>query len=96
MWVNFLSNSSIPEYKTLSARTKIPYDWGEYKNLVVHGLIGNGTHTIIDYGISPSEAVLSRWWNGNLVQGNIPYVGFFSDKKRNLNEASKYIQLHNL
>ena len=43
-WVQFLANSPIPEYQTLSKLMIIAKDWDEYGLLVEDGIIGNGTH----------------------------------------------------
>ena len=87
-WVQFLANSPILEYQTLSKRLKIAKDWDEYDHLTEHGIIGNGTHAQMSYYLTLSEKSLGRWWKGNLVLGNFPYVGYLSDKKWHLNEAS--------
>ena len=87
-WRQFLANSPIPEYQTLSNRLKITKDWDEYDHLTEHGIIGNGTHAQMSYALEPREKSLGRWWKGNLVQGDYPYAGYLSDKKWDLNEAS--------
>ena len=86
-WVQFLGNSPIPEYQTLSKRTMITKDWDEFKYLMIHGIIGNGTHGFMTYGLNPWSKSLGRWWKGNLVLGNLPYGGYLSDKKWLLNEG---------
>ena len=92
-WVQFLANSPIPEYQTLSNRLKITKDWDEYDHLTEHGIIGNGTHAQMSYYLTLSEKSLGRWWRGNLVLGNFPYVGYLSDKKWHLNEAHDIFSL---
>ena len=87
-WVQFLANSPIPEYQTLSKRLIIPNDWDELWHLIEDGIIGNGTHAQMSYSLTPYEKSLGRWWKGNLVQGDYPYAGYLSDKKWHLNEAS--------
>ena len=87
-WVQFLANSPILEYQTLSKRLILAKDWDEYNYLIEHGIIGNGTHAQWGYGLGPWEKSLGRWWKGNLVLGDIPYTGYLSDKKWHLNEAS--------
>ena len=87
-WVQFLANSPIPEYQTLSKHTKIPKTWTQYMHMVEHGIIGNGTHAKMTFVLSPWHKSFGRWWRGNLVLGNFPYVGYLSDKKWHLNEAS--------
>ena len=86
-WVQFLANSPIPEYQTLSKRLIIP-NWPEYWKLIEHGIIENGTHASMYYGLDSWKKSLGRWWRGNLVLGNFPYGGYLSDKKWHLNEAS--------
>ena len=86
-WVQFLANSPIPEYQTLSKSMMIAKDWDEFWHLAEHGIIGNGTHAIMIYGLGPMEKSFGRWWKGNLVLGNFPYGGYLSDKKWHLNEA---------
>ena len=86
-WEQFIANSPIPEYQTLAKNMKIPNDWYEYDYLIEHGVIGNGTHAQIMFGLTSWEKSFGRWWKGNLVQGNFPYVGYLSDKKWYLNEA---------
>ena len=83
-WVRFLANSPIPEYQTLSKRLIIPNDWDELWHLIEDGIIGNGTHAQMSYYLTLSEKSLGRWWRGNLVLGNFPYVGYLSDKKWHL------------
>ena len=95
-WVQFLNNSPIPEYKTLSKRTILAKDWDEYYDLIEHGIIGNGTHAIMHFGLDPWEISLGRWWKGNLVLGNFPYGGYLSDKSWHLNEASPYKKPNNV
>ena len=87
-WVQFLANSPIPEYQTLSKSMMIAKDWEEFYHLVEHGIIGNGTHAIYSFGLNPREKSLGRWWRGYLVLGDYPYSGYLSDKKWHLNEAS--------
>ena len=87
-WVQFLANSPVPEYQTLSKRMIIPNSWPEYEKLVERGIIGNGTHAIMSFTIMGKWKSLGRWWRGNLVLGNYPYGGYLSDKKWHLNEAS--------
>ena len=87
-WVRFFANSHIPEYQTLSKRLILANDWDEFNHLTEHGIIGNGTHAQMSYGLDSWEKSLGRWWKGNLVLGNFPYVGYLSDKKWHLNEAS--------
>ena len=87
-WVQFLANSPIPEYQTLSPHLKIASNWLEFFDLIEHGIIGNGTHAIMSFTISGKHRTLGKWWRGNLVQGNYPYGGYLSDKKWHLNEAS--------
>ena len=36
---------------------------------------------------SSLDKSLGRWWQGDLVLGNFPYGGYFSDKKWHFNEA---------
>ena len=86
-WVQFLANSPIPEYQTLSKSMMIAKDWEEYDHLTEHGIIGNGIHAQMIYALSSWEKSLGRWWQGDLVLGNFPYAGYFSDKKWYLNEA---------
>ena len=86
-WVQFLANSPIPEYKTLSESMIIPEDWYQYNHLIEHGIIGNGTHAYMSSYQSQWEKSLGRWWQGDLVLGNFPYGGYLSDKKWYLNEA---------
>ena len=83
-WVQFLSNSPIPEYQTLSKRTIVAKDYADYFDLIEQGIIGNGTHAYISYGLRESPG---KWWQGNMVLGNYPYGGYLSDKKWHLNEA---------
>ena len=87
-WVQFLANSPIPEYQTLSKRLIIPNSRNEFKEKLKHDVIGNGTHAFMNFKLMPDEKSLGRWWKGNLVQGVYPYVGYLSDKKWHLNEAS--------
>ena len=87
-WVQFLAKSPIPEYQTLSERMVLAKDWDEHDHLIEHGIIGNGTHAMMLYGLIPSYKSFGRWWKGNLVMGNFPYGGYLSDKKWHLNEAS--------
>ena len=87
-WVQFFADSPIPEYQTLSKLMIVPNDWYEFWHLIEHGIIGNGTHAYMTYGLFSWEKSLGRWWRGNLVLGNFPYVGYLSDKKWHLNEAS--------
>ena len=87
-WVQFLANSPVPEYQTLSKRLIIAEDWIEFDHLIEHGVIGNGTHAKMSYSLEPREKSLGRWWKGNLVIGKYPYGGYLSDKKWHLNEAS--------
>ena len=84
----FLANSPIPEYQTLSKRMIIPNKWSEYDKLIEYGIIGNGTHARMGYGVNSWEISLGKWWKGNLVLGDYPYAGYLSDKKWHLNEAS--------
>ena len=86
-WVQFLANSPIPEYQTLSPHLKLAGNWIEFFNLIEHGIIGNGTHAIMSFTIMGKWKSLGRWWRGNLVLGNYPYGGYLSDKKWHLNEA---------
>ena len=86
-WVQFLANSPIPEYQTLSKRLIIPNDWDELWHLIEDGIIGNGTHAQMSYSLTPYEKSLGRWWKGNLMLGDSPYVGYLSDKKWYLNEV---------
>ena len=85
-WVQFLANSPIPEYQTLSPLLKVASNWSEFFYLIEHGIIGNGTHAIMSFFISGNQK--KKWWKGNLVHGNYPYGGYLSDKKWHLNEAS--------
>ena len=87
-WVQFLANSPIPEYQTLSKRLIIANSWKKYYDMLEYDIIGNGTHAKWDYALDPWEKSLGRWWKGNLVTGNFPYAGYLSDKKWHLNEAS--------
>ena len=87
-WVQFLANSPIPEYQTLSKSMMIAKDWDEFWHLLEHGIIGNGTHAIMSFSIMGKWKSLGRWWKGELVYGNYPYGGYLSDKKWHLNEAS--------
>ena len=87
-WVQFLANSPIPEYQTLSKSMMIAKDWDEFFDSIEHGIIGNGTHAKWDFALGYGEKSLGRWWRGNLVQGDYPYAGYLSDKKWHLNEAS--------
>ena len=87
-WVQFLANSPIPEYQTLSERLVLAKDWDEFDQVVEHGIIGNGTHALMTFSLTPWEKSLGRWWEGNLVIGDYPYAGYLSDKKWQLNEAS--------
>ena len=87
-WVQFLANSPIPEYQTLSPHLKIASNWLEFFDLIEHGIIGNGTHAMMIYGLTQWEKSLGRWWKGNLVMGDYTYSGYLSDKKWHLNEAS--------
>ena len=59
-WVQFLANSPIPEYQTLSKRVIITISWFEYDEMMKHDLIGNGTHAILDYGLDPKRKSLGR------------------------------------
>ena len=86
--VQFLANSPIPEYQTLSKRLIIANNWDEYFDLSEYGIIGNGTHAKASFVLDQGEKALGRWWKGNLVQGDYPYTGYLSDKKWHLNEAS--------
>ena len=86
-WVQFLANSPIPEYQTLSKILIIPNDWDELWHLIEDGIIGNGTHAQMSYCLESWEKSLGRWWKGNLGLGNYPYGGYLSDKKWHLNEA---------
>ena len=86
-WVKFLAESPIPEYQTLSKSMMIAKDWDEFWHLLEHGIIGNGTHAMMIYGLTQWEKSLGRWWKGNIVLGKYPYGGFLSDKKWHLNEA---------
>ena len=86
--VQFLANSPIPEYQTLSKRLIIANNWDEYFDLSEYGIIGNGTHAKATFVLDQWEKSLGRWWKGNLVQGDYPYAGYLSDKKWHLNEAS--------
>ena len=86
-WVQFLANSPIPEYQTLSKRLIIPNSRNEFKEKLKHDVIGNGTHAFMNFKLMPDEKSLGRWWKGNLVLGDYPYAGHFSDKKWHLNEA---------
>ena len=85
-WAQFLANSPIPEYQTLSKTMIIPNDWDEWDNLIEHSIIGKGTHAYMSHMLSAWRASLGRWWKGNLVLGNYPYGGYLSDKKWYLNE----------
>ena len=87
-WVQFLANSPIPEYQTLSKRLIIANNWDEYFDLSEYGIIGNGTHAKASFVLDQGEKSLGRWWKGNLIQGDYPYTGYLSDKKWHLNEAS--------
>ena len=88
-WVQFLANSPVPEYQTLSKRMIIPNNWDvELFDLTKYGIIGNGTHATIGPYLSPWRKSLGRWWRGNQVQGFYPHGGYLSDKKWHLNEAS--------
>ena len=87
-WVQFLADSPISEYQTLSKRMILAKDWYEFEHLTEHGIIGNGTHAQMSYYLTLSEKSLGRWWRGNLVLGNFPYVGYLSDRKWHLNEES--------
>ena len=42
-WVQFLANSPIPEYQTLSKRSIVPNEWDEFWDLIEYGIVGNGT-----------------------------------------------------
>ena len=86
-WVQFLANSPVQEYNTLSKSLTIAKDWDEFKNFIEYGIIGNGTHALKRYGLGTWEKSLGRWWRGDLVLGNYPYGGYLSDKKWYLNEA---------
>ena len=87
-WVEFLANSPIPAYQTLSNHLIIPKDWDEYDHFTEHGIFGNGTHATTGYAVMPPwYKSLGKWWKGNLLLGNYPYVGFLSDKKWYLNEV---------
>ena len=86
-YVNFLANSPIPEYQTLSKHMRKARDWDEYYRLIEHGVIGNGTYVSMDYCLDPWRKSLGRWWKGNLMLGDSPYVGYLSDKKWYLNEV---------
>ena len=92
-WVQFLANSPIPEYQTMSKRLIMAKDWVEFDHFIKHGIIGNGTHTRMTYSLPPFEKSLGRWWKGNLVIGRYPYGGYLSDKKWHLNEASDIFSL---
>ena len=85
--LQFLANSPIPEYQTLSKGMIIAKDWDEFNYLIKHGIIGNGTHAYMSFYLTPLEKAMGRWWRGNLVHGNFPYSGYLSDKKWHLNEA---------
>ena len=87
-WVQFLANSPIPEYQTLSKSMMIAKDWDEFFDSIEHGIIGNGTHAIMGSYLTLWEKSLGRWWKGNLVMGDYPYAGYLSDKKWHLNEAT--------
>ena len=87
-WVQFLADSPILEYQTLSKSMMIAKDWDEFDHLTEHGIIGNGTHAQMSYALEPREKSLGRWWKGNLVMGDYPYTGYLSDKKWHLNEAT--------
>ena len=86
-WIQFLANSPIPEYNTLSKSMVIAKDWDQYYHLTKSGIIGNGTHATMDYYLSPWRKYLGRWWQGDLVLGDFQYAGYLSDKKWYLNEA---------
>ena len=86
-WEQFLANSPIPEYQTLSKGVIIAKDWDEFYYLAEHGIIGNGTHAKMSAGPDRREKSLGRWWQGNVAQGSVPYAGYLSDKKWHLNEA---------
>ena len=91
-WKQFLANSYIPEYRTLSKnliishKRKTQKDENFYPNLVQYDVIGNGTHALMLGGLGPLKP-LDRWWRGNVVAGNYPFGGYLSDKKWHLNEA---------
>ena len=87
-WVQFLANSPIPEYQTLSKSMKVANHWPEFYKLMENGIIRNGTHAFMLYGLNLWKKSLGRWWKGNLVLGNYPHAGYLSDKKWHLNEAS--------
>ena len=86
-WAQFLANSPIPEYNTLSKSMVIAKDYDQYDHMIEFGIIGNGTHAKMVPYLTPWDKYLGRWWQGDLVLGNFPYGGYFSDKKGYLNEA---------
>ena len=65
-WVHFLADSPVPEYQTLSKRMIIPDVWSEYDKLIEHGIIGNGTHARMSYGLNSWEMVERKPCAGRL------------------------------
>ena len=89
----YLANSPIPEYQTLSKHLIIAKDWNEFDYLIKHAIIENGTMARMAYCLWNEHKTLGRWWKGNLIVGDSPYVGYLSDKKWNLNEALNIFRL---
>ena len=87
-WVQFLANSPIPEYQTLSKHVMIAKTMRNFHQTMKHGIMGNGTHARMSWGLTPITRSYGMWWRGNPVLGNYPYGGDLSDKKWHLNEAS--------
>ena len=87
-WIDFFANSKIQAYQDLSKSMILAKSWYDYNDrLIPEGIIENGTHAFVHYGLQPWDLDLGRWWKGDLVVGNYGYAGYLSNKKWHLNKA---------
>ena len=87
-WIDFFANSKIQAYQDLSKSMILAKGWNDYNDrLIAEGIIENGTHAFVHFGLTNWDLDLGRWWKGDAVLGNYGYAGYLSDIKWHLNKA---------
>ena len=91
LYKQFLKQSNVHEY-TILGDNMIVSNWSDYWNIHEHGVMGEGTHALLAWGLDKYEQSFGRWHRSQEKLSGWPvYVGYMTNKKWQFNEVESNI-----